>query len=544
MCGPPCSTDLKKVLDCLGNVIEECGPDMACLNGSCSNDPCAAADAAKSSLGCEFWPVKTEPVSSGGCFAAIVANGWDAPAHIEVSRLGMTFADTSFIAIPQGAGESIAYAPYDPVVGVPPGEVAIVSLAYIPPFVGSCPVPAASDQDVAVHGTARGHAFSIKTDRPVAAYTMLPYGAGDMGMTSASLLLPASAWGTNYLAINPYETFSALTLSLAILAREDGTVVTIVPKAMIGQGDGVDYALANTPTNYALSAGEYVQFSQHLELTGSAIQSNKPIAMWGATSCFWLPNDTYGACDNAHQQIPPVSALGSRYAAVRHRNRKAATSEEATPWRLVGAVDGTALSWTPSIPTGGAPTTLNQGEIALFFAPGPFVVESQDKDHPFYLAQYMTSASYVNPDPVHGDGDPEWVNVVPTEQYLDRYLFFTDPTYSDASLVVVRKRAPVTGQFADVTLDCAGSLSGWQPLGDFQYTRVDLAVGLAGVNGCDNGRHEIVSEAPFGVTVWGWGDGFSILQSTQGASGWVSYAYSAGASLRPINDVVVPTTPR
>ena len=52
---------------------------------------------------------------------------------------------------------------------------------------------------------------------------------------------------------------------------------------------------------------------------------------------------------------------------------------------------------------------------------------------------------------------------------------------------------------------------------------------------CDNGRHEMKSAGNFGVTVWGWGSAESNPFSTQ----YVSYAYPAGASVQPINDVVV-----
>jgi hypothetical protein len=351
------------------------------------------------------------------------------------------------------------------------------------------------------------------------------------------MLLPASAWDTSYIALNPYEKghyFDEADPSLAILAREHGTEVTLLPRVAIEGGPGIAPAPANAPVTYAIGAGEYLQLSQAVELTGSVIQANKPIGVWGTQSGLLVPASASIAWDHEHQQIPPVRAWGSRYAAVRYRNRSTASSEEAPPWRLVGAVDGTELSWTPSAPLG-APVTLAQGELAEFFAPGPFVVESQDEDHPFYLAQYMTSCDYVEEPPLRIlEGDPEWVHVVPTEQYLERYVFFTEPSYPETNLVVVRKRSSETQEFADVTLDCAGVLGGWQPLGDFEYTRVDLVTGnFEPVGGCDNGRHEMTSAAPFGVTVWGWVRGSA-----------VSYGYPAGAGVAPINDVEIPPTPR
>ena len=76
-------------------------------------------------------------------------------------------------------------------------------------------------------------------------------------------------------------------------------------------------------------------------------------------------------------------------------------------------------------------------------------------------------------------------------------------------------------------------------MGDHEFTRIDLVTGnFQDVGNCSNGRHVIESEAPFGVTVWGWG-GYSTF-----STGYVSYAYPAGASVQPINEVVVPPTPK
>ena len=146
------------------------------------------------------------------------------------------------------------------------------------------------------------------------------------------------------------------------------------------------------------------------------------------------------------------------------------------------------------------------------------------------LASYMTGGESFG-----GIGDPEWVNVVPAAQFLAKYVFFTDPTYSETSLVVVRTRKE--GAFADVTLGCAGALGGWQPIGtEHEFTRVDLVTGnFADVGNCSNGRHEISSANPFGVTVWGWGSPATQNFVTQ----YVSYAYPAGAAIKAINDVEI-----
>lgn len=304
----------------------------------------------------------------------------------------------------------------------------------------------------------------------------------------------------------------------------------MVPSSGIDGGGGIPPAAPNTVATFTIQRGEHIQLSQSTELTGSPIQSTKPIAVFGGADCLTVPPGP-GSCDTAHQQIPPIKALGHEYVGVRYRDRG---GNESTPWRLVGAVDGTSLSWVPSPPPG-APMTLNFGEVADFQSPGGFVVKSQGDTHPFYVAQYMsTGASF------DGVGDPEFVNVIAPAQYLDHYILFTDPNYSETNFVVVRKRSKATGMFADVTLECTGVLGGWQSLGDYEFTRVDLVTGnFQNVGNCSNGRQEMRSDAPFGVTVWGWGGPAASVVTT-----YVSYAYPAGASIRSINEVVVPVVPK
>ncbi len=45
-----------------------------------------------------------------------------------------------------------------------------------------------------------------------------------------------------------------------------------------------------------------------------------------------------------------------------------------------------------------------------------------------------------------------------------------------------------------MVLDCAGALNDWQPLGDLEYTRINLVTGdFEDVGACSNGRHEVHS---------------------------------------------------
>ncbi len=535
-CNLHCSADLHDVLDCNDNVVTTCAADQGCGGSTCVA-ACDAAKANKSSLGCDYYAIDPDIIAegAGACFAAFVANTWNAPVTLTADWGGTTLNIAQIARIPTGSGTSITYTPL-PNNQLPAGGVAIVFLnrfgTNIDPFFDfDCPTgvtPGVTSQDGAIHGTALGNAFHITSDHPVVAYDIFPYGGGQSAATSATLLVPTSAWDVNYIAVNAYrkdQTVPSAQPFIEILAQEDGTQVTINAVAAIAGGTGVQAAAAHTPTTYNLSHGQYLQITQDAELTGSAILANKPIGVWGGATCLNI-DVTDSACDSAHQQLFPVSALGHEYVGVRYRNRGTGP-DEVVPWRIVGAVDGTQLTYDPSAPSG-APAAVNRGQVAEFKATGPFAVKSQDDGHPFYMSAHMTGASVVNPP---DRGDPEFVNVLPPQQYLASYVFFTDPTYPETNLVIVRTKG--ANGFADVNLDCAGNLTNWQAVGtggNYQFTRIDLQTGnFAKVNNCDNGRHTITSTVPFGLTVWGWG-----TENASKYSQYVSYAYPAGASCSPL----------
>jgi hypothetical protein len=528
----PCATE------CIGKTV--------CYGGSC-RDACEVAALRQLSVGCEYYAVNMDAIDPavGGCFVSFVANTFAEAANITVQFKGQPLDLAKFAKIPVGSGKSLTYAAYDPTQGLAPDGVAILFLANSPTekYAVQCPVPAAIESGAQVLGTGRGSAFQIETDVPVVAYQMLPYGGGSAAITGATLLLPTSAWHTNYVAVNGYE-HGAHGASMNLVAAKDGTQITLLPKVDIVGGNGVAAAAAGSPVTYALDAGEVLQITQPEELTGSPIESNKPIGLWAGHRCALVPTDR-AFCDHLEQQIPPVRALGSEYVVVPPRKR--AAQSEPQPRRIIGAVDGTQLTFEPDV---GGPASIDSGQVVEFRTDEPFVVRSQDADHPFLVLSYMSGLG-TNSSFHPGEGDPDVVRIVPPKQYLKRYVFFTDPTYPETNLVVVRQKGE--NGFAAVQLGCAGILQGWTPVGSagmYEYALLDLVSGdFQPQNGCDNGRHEMSSDEPFGLWVWGWGS-----RATQGDGPcdifspnytcWVSYGYPAGEGVVPINTVEVPAVPR
>jgi hypothetical protein len=412
-----------------------------------------------------------------------------------------------------------------------PGQVGVFFLAARNSnraFWTACPGAVGySDDFTAIDGTGYGSAFHVMTSAPVAAYDVYPWGGAMSYISSASLLVPTSAWGTNYMTADGYlRTAGAGNPYVQVIASQDDTHVTVLPAKAIAGGNGLAPSAQNTPVTYTLAKGQVAQFFQNEELAGSPIASDKPITLFGGASCADIPVQT-GYCDSLHQQLVPISMLGSSYVGVRYRNRSM-NMDEKVPWRFVGAVDGTTLTYDP--PQAGAPTTLAQGQLTEFSATGPFRVTSQDANHPFYASAHMTGCN--NVPTANCDGDPDYVNMVPPDRWLNSYLFVADSTYKNTNLVFVRGKAK-DGTLKDVNLDCAGTIGGWQPIGSsgYEYTRVDLVVKGIDQNTCSNGVHKAKSDGPFGLTVWGFDDS-------------VSYAYPAGMGTFPINTVVVQPNPK
>src|SRR5262249_6241257 len=160
--------------------------------------------------------------------------------------------------------------------------------------------------------------------------------------------------------------------------------------------------------------GEHAQFTQEVELTGSIIQSDKPVGLLAGHRCLDMPMD-YRGCDHAEQMVPPIRALGHEYVGVGYRPR---STGEQWLWRVVGDVDGTKLTGSPSV---GGPSSLERGEAKIFTSPDPFVVKSQDENRPFMLFAYMTGSEWGSL--MTSAGDPDFVVNVPPDQYLSRYVF-------------------------------------------------------------------------------------------------------------------------
>jgi len=543
-----CSPDLHDILDLNGNVVQTCPPDQGCSVNGCV-PACAAAAAAHGSLGCDFMVATPsffaglQPTYSSPCFAIFVANNWGLDTVIDVDRNGTTYDPTKFGRISATGSTPSSWAAV-PTTGVPQGKVAVLFMSDNPSDSYVCPVTAAVSNGTGFVGSGRGQAWHVKTSYPVSAYDILPFGGASSYLPGATLVYPTSAWGTNYIAALPKLGSGSNASSVGphwgqIVAYENGTTVDIVPTVALPGGTNVSAAPQNVKTTYTLNAGEVVQWqpgytwpggeSAQMDMSGSIISSNNPIAFQGGNGYLCLGSATSGGggCDSDYEQVAPIQALGSTYAVVPFEPRPpfTASNPESVLYRFTGVVAGTTLTYDP--PVTGAPTTLSLGQVVDFETTKLFVVKSQDAQHPFHVAIMMPGC-----DGTSGLGDEDYGQMVPPAQFLSSYVFYSDVTYSTTNFTVVRNKT--SSGFQDVTIDCVGTVSGWKPVdsGDnYEYAYVDIVKGgVAQHNNCQNGPHTASSKGPFGITVWG-------------EDSYASYGYPAGGNLSTINSVVVPPVP-
>jgi IgGFc binding protein len=539
-CKFQCTIDGRSIVNaCTGEIVETCKEDLACGGARCQA-PCTAAAADRSSNGCDFYFQmprfsKRFPQS---CFAAFIVNTTSQAADVKLELRGASIdiSKALFSTTAEGSVLTQQVGPIEPGAsailfledrksGIPRGPLDNNGYVSCPDFA----VPARVDESE-LGGTVFGSSFHLTSTMPVAVATMYPIGGARSYLSSATMLLPVPTWAEQHIIVNGWEGGGAGGPGVQIVASEEDTEVTILPKRDIQDGPDVKGTPAGVAMTYHLGKGQLLQLVQSEELTGSIVTSTKPTSLFGGHGCANIPANA-GACDILGQQLPAFEQWGSEYVAVGYRPRLG-NEHEPVPYRIVAARDGTQLDYDPVIPPG-APTTLSAGESALFYSGtgDAFVVRTQDVDHPIFLAAYMSGGDgdFITGNKGFGSiGDPEFVNVVPAGQYLNAYRFFADPTYSETSLVIVRAKS--NGQFKDVWLECAGGyLTDFRPIGtrgEYEYRRVDLSRHYApgekfGESTCKTGVQYMRSEGPFTATLWGW-------------DAYASYAYPGGMAQRKL----------
>jgi uncharacterized repeat protein (TIGR01451 family) len=308
--------------------------------------------------------------------------------------------------------------------------------------------------------------------------------------TDAYLGLPTDALGTDYINLG-YQNVDIINgTQFGMVATQDATTVTITPTVTTdGHTAGLPYSInLNQGQTYLLRNTDPAP----ADLSGTLIQSSKPVAVFGGHQCANIPPG-FLFCDHIAEELPPTTAWGKSFVSM-----PLATRTGGDTFRVLASQDATTVTLN-----GATVATLNRGQLHEQVVSGPAQITA---DKPVLVMQYSNSSSF--------DGvtsDPFQMMIPPSEQFLAGYTVSTPA--SGFALNFINVVAPDAAA-GTITLD--GSAI---PAASF------TAIGASGFSGAqvpvDLGSHTLSGPLPFGVHSYGFSD-------------FDSYGYPGGLSLSEV----------
>ncbi len=460
---------------------------------------CAEAAQARTYVGCDYWATVTgNVVPDIFDFAIVVSNSGATAANVKVTG-------------PNGV---------DVAVDVAPGTLEKVFLPWVSALKGVGLGAGSSSEAFTSSIVAKKSAYHVVSSVPVVVYQFNPLeyagkggpngkswsgcpelsgvGTGCFSYSNdASLLMPSTAWTGNYRIAGIHGSSSnglfgkqgVLGTFAAITASQDGTTVKLAlgAKAKILAGSGLAAGNPGDVVEIMLDAGDIAQVvtekGEEFDLSGSLVQSDKPVQVISGIQCTNVPADK-PACDHLEESVLPAEALGKRYVITTPTRPAGGSGFHVV--RFVGNRDGTTLTYAPSKPTG-CPDTLSAGEVAQCDGPvgDDFVVAGTQE---FSVTSFMVGSTMYETS-ARAKGDPSQTIFASTEQFRNGYLFLNPDDY-DVSYAVV-----VGPEGAAPVLD-GQPLANGQPLADgFVVWRATV----------QNGAHTLTSTLPVGLQAMGYG---------------------------------------
>lgn len=370
------------------------------------------------------------------------------------------------------------------------------------------------------------HIVSIK---PVAIYAHI-YAHNVSG---ATLLLPVSTLGKDYLSINYTQLSNASRNNPAfsvflVIATEDNTTVQITPSAAL-----TDNHPAGTAFSVNLKKGQVYQALSDNDLTGTKITSVNSatggctrIAVFSGSSRIEIGcNSQLNSSDNLFQQVYPTASWGKSYITTPLQTRNYDV------FRIV--LSDPANGNTANVKLNGTIVPFSQ------FTNGYYEFSSQlpnviTADQPIQVAQYsVTQGNAINCGRFNNDvGDPEMIYLNPLEQTLDHVTLYSTGNFQiDRSFInVVIKTAAVPTfkldgvsytTFTKVPTDTA-----------YSYAQIEVQSGPQDVqvSSGSQGTHTISAADGFNAIAYGFGN-------------VESYGYAAGTNLQNLNENITLANP-
>ena len=217
-----------------------------------------------------------------------------------------------------------------------------------------CLVP---QTEVNEQGIGIGKAFRLTSDMPVLAYQWNPYGS-EMSSADASLLMPVTSLTGTYLAASwPTNQLgdSAKYSQVTVVGTQDDTQVTFIPRIAVESYGGIGPLTAGVESPaYALDAGDVLTIRSDAEggdLSGTVVQADRRVAVFGGHGCANVPSADYCCCDHLEEQLLPLEAWGMSTVLARVAPRTDCTADHDTAlWRIIAGADNMTVTFDPPAP--------------------------------------------------------------------------------------------------------------------------------------------------------------------------------------------------
>lgn len=305
------------------------------------------------------------------------------------------------------------------------------------PANGTTIVTIADSYRLTATNTVTDDGFVITSDNPVAAYLLdvnQPIATNDI-----AVLFPREGLSMSYRVM----AYSGSQSQMAIVATEDNTTVTITPSVAVSGGHS-----AGTPFNVSLNRMQSVLYTGS-DVTGSLIQSDKRVAVYGGNFCTVVPPNS-SACDHLIEQMPGIDYWGTEYLLVPTKIRGVSPGDV---MRVMAAEDGTVVN----IDDGNdiASYNLDAGEYFSLQGPGYLgTISSLSSNYPVLVGQYMVGASKTGA----SLGDPAFSLVPPPNLWLSRYIFNVPTAYLENYVGIAIEAdslssLTIDGEAPDISLD-------------------------------------------------------------------------------------------
>jgi hypothetical protein len=336
-------------------------------------------------------------------------------------------------------------------------------------------------------GRRNAGAVQLLSDQPISAHVMAPL--LNHASNDGSLLLPDAALGDSYVVasypamLDPaHPQQHGMPSYFVVIARDDATTLRFYPRADTLGGAGIPAVAAGGEGVVQLDAGDVIHVAGSLlsDLSGTRIEASAPVWVGAGVSCAYVPTESSGYCDHMQEVMRPLRDWSTRYPALPAPDR----ANEPQVWRVYAGADAVTITTDPPLP--GMPVMIDElGDFVELRVANEhaFWVEA---DAPIQLVQYLAGRNEAA-----GQGDPSMVTATAPEDWLDRYAISTGLVYSNYYLQLVREPGG-----AEVFVD-GEPVTGWRSAAGLEL--VDFEVG--------EGTHRAESEAPFGLTSFGYSSG-------------------------------------